>query len=353
MESSFRFRVISRWTRLILEIPINGADNATNLVAYLEQQGVIVLPAIDDPEAQVQKQDVNVVIKIPEHFGEDWQQGRPATVELIADPSRPDSRGAMHRVRALLYSYGQGIGQLRLQLRGVSPQLGSAVVVKDIDVSTPKSRAILVLIFLPYVLMLTAFTGGMHIAIDITAGEKERGSLEPLLINPVPRWQIMSGKMLATAVYGFASLALTVLSFKLALPFMPIDRLGIDLNLSSWVAGQILLVIAPVAVVAALLTLLAAFARSFREAQSYMGLVILIPIIPSLMFMSNPPKPETWMMPIPLFSQSILIGEFVRGQAVQSNWLLLSSGSTLAVGLMLAAVAATLYNRARVIFPGA
>lgn len=337
-----------------LEIPVNGAEHASSLVTYLEQEGVVVLPAIDEPEQQVRLQNVDAVIQIPADYGDYWRSGRPAPVELISDPSRPDSRIAMHRLRGHLYGFGYQIGTLRLQLRGVSPGLSPALVIKDVDVSTPKSRAILVLIFLPYVLMLTAFIGGMHIAIDITAGEKERGSLEPLLINPVPRWQIMTAKVLATATYGLASLALTILSFKLSVPYMPIDRLGIDLELSTLVAAKILLVLSPVALVAAaLLTLLAAFAKSFREAQSYMGLVTLVPIIPSLMFMTNPPKPETWVMPIPLFSQSILIGEFVRGQPVEQLWLLLSSAGTLALGLFLAAIAATLYNRSRVIFPGA
>jgi sodium transport system permease protein len=202
-------------------------------------------------------------------------------------------------------------------------------------------------------LMITAFTGGMHLAIDSTAGEKERKSLEPLLINPVPRWQIMSGKMLATIVFGFASLALTLLSFRFALPYMPTGSLGIDLTLDFKTVAGILAVVGPVAVLAAaLLTMLATFAKSFREAQSYMGLVIMIPMIPSIIFMANPVKPETWMMAIPMFSQNLLIGEFVRGEVVPGLWLAMSLGGTLAIGLVLAAFAATLFNRPRVVFSG-
>jgi sodium transport system permease protein len=226
-------------------------------------------------------------------------------------------------------------------------------MIRDVDLSTPKSRALLAMIFLPYILMITAFTGGMHLAIDTTAGEKERRSLEPLLITPVPRWQIMTGKMLATTVFAFTSLVLTLLAFKFALPQMPIDTLGLDLELSFRAVAEILIVIAPVAIVAAaLLTLLASFAKSFREAQSYMGLVILIPLIPSILFMANPLKPELWMMPIPMFSQNLLIGEIVRGESVPVTWLWLSMGGTLSIGLLLAVVAATLYNRPRLIFSG-
>ena len=194
---------------------------------------------------------------------------------------------------------------------------------------------------------------GRHQAMDSTAGEKERQSLEPLLINPVPRWQFMAGKMLATNFYGFVSMALTLLSFKLFLPFMPIDQLGLDLNLTTRAMLHIMLVIAPVTTLAAaLLTLLSAFARSYKEAQSYMGLVILIPMIPSLLFMAIPVKPETDMMWQPLFSQNLLIGEIMRGEAVPGLWLVLSISGTMVIGLILAAITATLYNRPKLIFSG-
>ena len=101
---------------------------------------------------------------------------------------------------------------------------------------------------------------------------------------------------------------------------------------------------------AALLTVLATYAKSFREAQSYMGLVILIPMVPTLMFMSNPVKPEASMMPIPLFSQNLLIGELVRGEVVPVQWLLYSAAGTLIFAFALMAFAATLFNRPRVMF---
>ena len=334
-----------------LEIPVVGAEHAPNLVGFLKQQGVIIQAPPEDPEAEVKAQAVQVIIRIPEQFPEQWQEGEPAVVEVIADPSRRESEIPMQRVRGLLHAYGAQIGQLRLQLRGVSPRIQSAIMVKDVDLSTPQSRGMLVMIMLPYVLMITAFTGGMHLAIDSTAGEKERKSLEPLLINPVPRWQIMLGKMAATATYAFASLALTLLAFRFAFPLLPTGALGVDLNLSAEAMGGILFAVAPVVVLAAaMLTTLAAMAKSLREAQSYMGLVFMIPMIPSLIFMVNPMKPETWMMAIPMFSQNLLIGEFVRGESVSQLWLAMSMGSTLLIGITFAAVAATLFNRPRFVF---
>jgi len=337
----------------VLEVPVVGAENAPSLVRFLEQQGMVIKAAPDDPEAVVRSQEELVILRIPDAYPEKWNRGEPAPVEVIADPSRQESSVPVNRVKNLLSAYAQTIGVLRLQLRGVAPQAASPILVRDVDLSTAKSRAILAMIFLPYVLMITAFTGGMHLAMDTTAGEKERKSLEPLLINPVPRWQIMTGKLATTMVFAMASLALTLLSFKIVLPLMPMGAFGIDLSITTHAMILILLVIAPVAILAAsLLTLLASFAKSYREAQSYMGLVVMIPLIPSIIFMANPIKPDTWMMSIPLFSQNLLIGEIVRGENVSLLWYGLSIGSTLVIGLVLAAVAATLYNKPRLIFSG-
>jgi sodium transport system permease protein len=335
----------------VLEVPVAGAEHAPNLMSFLEQQGVVLQSAPEDPEAAVSSQEVEIIIRIPAQYAEQWRTGKPAVVELIADPSRRESEIPMQRVRGLLGAYAAQIGQLRLQLRGVAPALQSPIMIRDVDLSTPQSRGMLVMIMLPYVLMITAFTGGMHLAIDSTAGEKERKSLEPLLINPVPRWQIMLGKMSATATYAFASLFLTLLAFRFAFPLLPTGALGVDLRLGAGVLGGILLTVAPVVVLAAaMLTTLAALAKSLREAQSYMGLVFMIPMIPSLIFMVNPMKPETWMMAIPMFSQNLLIGEFVRGESVSLHWLAISMGSTLLIGLAFAAVAANLFNRPRIVF---
>jgi sodium transport system permease protein len=334
-----------------LELPVVGAHYAPNLIRFLEQHGTVIQPEPENPEDMVRNQEVPVVIRILPEFAENWEQGTPAPIEMISDISRQESNVPIRRVKRLLLGYGQQIGSLRLQLRGVAPQLATPIMIKDVDLSTPKSRAILAIIFLPYVLMITAFTGATHLAMDTTAGEKERKSLEPLLINPVPRWQIMSGKMITTTVFAMASLALTLVSFRFVLPFMPVGAFGMDLTLGLETLLKILVVVSPVAILAAaLLTLLASFAKSYREAQSYMGLVILIPMVPSLIFMANPVRAESWMMNVPLFSQNMLIGEIIRDQSVPLSWYLMSITSTLAIGLVLAFIAARIYNQPKLIF---
>jgi len=336
-----------------LELPVVGAENAPNLVAWLERQGVVIEPAPDDPEGAVREEESEVVLRIPDDFAEAWNEGRPAPVEIIADRSLRYSGTTIARVNRYLSTYNQQIGNLRLQLRGVHPDIRRPVDSQIVDLSTPTSRGGQILAFLPYFILITVFMGSMHMAIDTTAGERERKSLEPLLINPLPRWQIMAGKLGATTFFALATLALGLIAFVYAMGFLPTASMGIQLNLDFAVAAKAFLIVAPAALLAAaLLTILASFAKSFREAQSYMGLVIILPMVPSLWLLINPAKAEFWMSMVPLLNQNILILELVRGESIPLSWFGTTIGSTLVLALLLAAVAGSLYNRPKLIFTG-
>ncbi|WP_376692862.1 ABC transporter permease [Wenzhouxiangella sp. EGI_FJ10409] len=334
-----------------LELPIVGAENAPNLIGFLERQGVLIEAPPENPEEAVRREDEEVVLRIGPDFAEDWEAGRPASVEIIADQSRRYSGTSISRVRSYLNGYSQQVSQLRLQMRGVHPEITRPINSVVTDLSTPESRGGMVLAFLPYFILITVFMGSMHMAIDTTAGERERKSLEPLLINPLPRWQIMAGKLCATTFFALATLALGLVAFVYAMGFLPVASMDIALNLDFRVAALAFMLVAPAALLAAaLLTILASFAKSFREAQSYMGLVIIIPMIPSFWILIDPSRAETWMTLIPLLSQNVLILELVRGEAINWAWFGYSIGTTSALAGLLAAVAGTLYNRPRLIF---
>lgn len=334
-----------------LELPVVGAENAPNLVAWMERQGVVVQPPPADPEQAVREEEHEVVVRIPEDYAEAWNAGRPAPVEIIADRSLRYTGTTIARVNNYLSIYNRQIGNLRLQLRGVHPDITRPVDSQVIDLSTPTSRGGQVLAFLPYFILITVFMGSMHMAIDTTAGERERKSLEPLLINPMPRWQIMAGKLGATTFFALATLGLGLIAFVYAMGMLPTADMGIKLNLDFAVAGKAFVVVAPAALMAAaLLTILASFAKSFREAQSYMGLIVIVPMVPSLWLLINPAKAEYWMNWVPLLNQNILILEMVRGEPVQASWYLATIASTTLLALILAAVAGGLYNRPKLIF---
>jgi sodium transport system permease protein len=337
-----------------LELPVIGAEHAPNLIGFLERQGVLIEEPPENPEAAVRNEDEEVILRIGPDFAEDWESGRPATIEIIADQSRRYTGTTISRVRSYLNGYSQQISQLRLQLRGVHPEITRPINAIVTDLSTPESRGGMVLAFLPYFILITVFMGSMHMAIDTTAGERERKSLEPLLINPLPRWQIMVGKLGATTFFALATLALGLIAFVYAMGYLPVASMDVALNLDFRVAALAFLLVAPAALLAAaLLTILASFAKSFREAQSYMGLVIIIPMVPSFWILIDPSRAETWMTLVPLLSQNVLILELVRGEPINWAWFGFSMGTTGLLAGLLAVVAGTLYNRPRLIFTSA
>lgn len=331
-----------------LTLAVAGIETAPNFIAFLRQQGVSVKPAPTDPEGAIRAQDEDVILVIPASFAADWQSGKPARVEVLVDSSRQQARGTVTRVRGLLDAYSAQIAQLRLQLRGVDAQIVTPLQLVRRDLSTNQSRGATLLAMLPYFLILCAFLGGMYLAIDTTAGERERQSLEPLLINPVPATQIMAGKLAATTLFAVASVLSCVIAFKLGLPYVRADEIGVELRLTPLAAALMVLLITPVALLAAAVqTIIASFARSFREAQTYLQFLMIIPAIPSVLLVVNPIKATTWMLATPLLSQSLLINQLARGDALSLVDFALSIVGTLAAALIAALVAVRLYRGER------
>ena len=330
-----------------------GAEHARNLVDFLQRQQVEILAEPASPEAAVRSQRYDMVLRIPEKYAQQWRSGEPAEVEIIVDRSRREISSSYFRLQSMLNSYGQQTGALRLYLRGIDPSITRAVAVREIDLSTPSSRGALILGMLPFFVLMTVFIGGMYLAIDTTAGEKERQSLEPLLINPVPRWQIMSGKLASTFCFCVLTLVVALLAFAVATRLIPTEGLGVKLNLSPAMLIQSFILVLPVALVAsALQTIIAAFSKGFREAQTYLSFLQLLPMVPSMWLMLSPVKEQFWMSWVPLLSQSALINKLAKDEAVEISWMAASLvGSTL-LGLLLAVIAARLYNRPALVFRG-
>jgi len=331
-----------------LPLPVIGAERAPNLVDALKQHGVEIKPAPDDPERAVRDTDADVVLRIPASYGEAWNKGEPAQVELIYDQSQRDAQGSVGRLRALLENYGQRTGALRLVARGLSPDVIRPLVVADRDQSTAQSRSGTMFGMLPYFFILGVFVGGMALAIDTTAGERERQSLEPLLVNPVSRSKILAGKLAATCVFALTTLLISIVAFSIAGQFLPTEKLGMSLEIGPRFAVLTLFAMLPlVLLLATLQTLAAAFAKSFREAQTYLSLLMFVPVIPTLMLSVFPIKTQTWMYAVPLMGQQIAITRLLRGDAVAMRELALSFVCTAVAALLVFAFTARIYRSER------
>jgi sodium transport system permease protein len=305
------------------------------------------LPPPADVDAAVRTQEHDVVLRIDEKYGEDWRAGRPAQVEIIFDSSRPlDSGMSVARIRGLLDGYSDSVGTLRLIARGIHPAVASPLQVGSRDVATPEARFDLSQQILPYLLLLLAFIGGMQLAIDATAGERERQSLEPLLATPVAREAIISAKILATSIFALLSIAVTLVAYRVAFAVVPSG--GIDASFAVGPLGllQLFLIILPIVLLGAtLLTALAAFARSYREAQGYLPLLMFLPMIPTLVLMVAPVRTQLWMLAVPFLGQNQLILRVLRGEQINAlDWAVSLGAAFLVVGAVWV-VAARLYHR--------
>ena len=332
-----------------LPLPIVGAQYAPNLVAALKQQNVEVQPAPADAERAVREQDADVVLRIGADFATYWGKGEPAQIEIIYDASQRFASTQAGRLRALLEQYGERTGAMRLLARGRSPYGLKPLSLAERDQSTPQSRASQLFSMLPYFFILGGFIGGMALAIDTTSGERERQSLEPLLANPVPRWQILGGKLGATSAFAVTSVLLSVLAFAVVGRFfLPAGKTGMALEIGPLFAAGTMLVMLPLtALLATLQTLVAAFAKSYREAQTYVSLLMFVPAIPTMMLSFAPVKTQAWMYAVPLLSQQVIITRLLRGDFVPMSGFALSIAASVAALTLAYAVATAIYRSER------
>ena len=236
--------------------------------------------------------------------------------------------------------------------RGVSPTLVHPLAVTTIDVATPQSRGALLLSIAPYFIIFSIFLGGMYLAIDSTAGERERSSLEPLLINPLRRSEAVLGKLGATLIFTFVAVVETLLAFWVVLNFVPLERfIGIQPSLELGSVIAILGITVPIMFLAAILQILVAtFTRSFKEAQTYLSLLPLAPALPGIFLVFLPVKVKLWMMAIPTFGQQLLMIKLMRGEAVEPLHVVVTVLATLALAALLLLVTVRLYQRESVVF---
>jgi sodium transport system permease protein len=331
-----------------LKLTISGSEYAPGLARYLEGQGVKLTRAnLSESEARAAvRRASQVVLIIPKEYGPRFTAATPAPVLLIADSADSQTRRSADRAKIVLGGYASSIAQLRLQARGVSPLLAAPVAINEVDVATPAGRAVVVLGFMTYFVLFAVLMGGLYLAIDSTAGERERGSLEALLSLPVARSGLVGGKILATCAYMCISLALSLAAFVCVFRFVPLERLGMSSNLSAGTALILFAICVPfVPLGAALMTFVASFTRSYREAQTYLTTVLLIPTLPIAFASIYSLRTQSSLMLIPSLSQHLLMTSVLKDETIAARDVWVSAGSSLAVALVLMVLTARHWRR--------
>lgn len=333
-------------------IPVVGAAHAPALMAWLRQQaGVTIVDGPADPEEAVRTRREDVVVVIAEDFAADFTSSKPAQIRIVADSSSQNTRPKVQRIRGLFQRYSSEIGSLRLIARGVSPVVASALQIEDVEVSSAQQRAATLLGFIPLFIMISAFTGAMQIATDSTAGERERGSIEALLVNPAPRGAIAAGKWVAGSLTAMLSVAVSGGLLFALFQYIPLQDLGIRFRLGTpELIGTLVIVLPLCPLIVAIQMYVATFAKSFKEAQSYLSFLMMAQMVPGLMATMSTMATKAWMYYVPWLGQQTLLTDVLGNKPLSPLVFVVVGVVNLALAVVAVRATAGLLLREKIIF---
>ncbi len=317
------------------EVVVSGLAHAPGLNNFLQRQSIVVQAAPDDPEAPRRKDRPHIaVIVVPPGFEAALQAGEQPSLTVMFDSGNRPSQAAAARARQLLQAYARERAQLDLLMRGVSPQLLVPVQVQDLDVASTQARAAQWTAMLPFFVIMAVLYGALSAALDTTAGERERASLEPLLMNPSPRHALVAGKWAAVACLAMLIAVLSCLSFLPAQWLLRSDTLQAMFQFGWREAALFLAVLLPfAAALSAVLMAVAIRCKSFKEAQASSTLVVLAVSLLPLVTLFNPEGEAPWHLWVPALAQHTLMTRVLKGDALGAESVLVP----LAVCVLLAA----------------
>jgi sodium transport system permease protein len=333
-----------------LEIAVQGMDLAPNLFAYLAQQNIEAVEVPGDPRAIVRGGERDLVLVVAPDYEDRLRSGLPAGLTLVEDSTDTGAARHVGRLRSAITGYNQSLVQRRMLARGVSPLALTAVNLQRDDVATPSGRAVVMLGMVSYFLIFATLIGGMYLAIDSTAGERERKSLEPLLTLPVPRGGLVVGKLAATTLFSAVSLAISLLAFGVAIPLIPLQQVGMVANFGPGVISGIALVMLPFTLLAAaLLTLVASFTRTYREAQTYVSIMMLVPTFPIVFAFIYGVRPTALLTAVPSLGQHLLMMDLIKGEGIDPLYIAISWITTLTLAALMAWFSYRFYRRESIV----
>jgi len=332
-----------------MDLPVIGQEHAPNLMRFLESRNIDIVDGPEDINGAadaVKSGEHDVVLVVPADFGEQLADTIPAKLELFSDEANSQGEKEARRARNALRAYNQQLAAIRLSARGVNPMLLRPINIDEVDVSTPSGRSAMLLGMMSYFFIFALLMGGMYLAIDTTAGERERGSLEPLLSLPVTRGQLILGKIFAACVFMAASLLLSLVAFYIVLKFMPLEQLGMTPNFDLGVVAAAFFLLLPFILLgASLMTLVASFTKSYKEAQTWLSAVLIAPTLPILVVSILTLRPQLEFMFVPSLSQHLILVDMVKNEPLNGLHVAISVCSTLVFGALLTWVCARLYQR--------
>ncbi len=318
-----------------LNIKIENGSNAPDLVKYLSSQGITHgdSQSTNENGDKLDVKDIRLVIS--DDYAAQMAKGLSAEITLIADNSNEKLQNSIRRLERNLQAYSSEMGSLRLIARGIDPRVVQPIKVNVEDEATPDSKGGVILGVATMTMIYAVFISGMNLAIDTSAGERERNSLALLLSHPVSTRNIVLAKVIAVTVFAMVGLLLTLIISKISYAFVPWQELGFTVSISTEFILLMLLTGLPIALMAASLQLFVSFmAKTFKEAQSYLTLVLIVPMMLSMAASYNiAPDTLQWL---PVSGQQQALIAFIKGREIPMLQLLLSSLTTFIIAIGLA-----------------
>jgi len=298
------------------EVVVAGIEHAPGLKNFLERQSYTVKPAPADYETRLRRSKLgDAVLVVPERFEALLLAGEQPVVEVISDSGNRQSQSSASRAVQLLNAYGRERGQVSLLMRGVAPELLQPLQVEERDLASTQTRAAQLTGMLPFFVIMAVLYGALNAALDTTAGERERSSLEPLLMTPAARASLVLGKWGAVASLAMLIAVLSCFSFLPAQWLLRSDTLQAMFQFGLHEALMFLVVLLPfAAALSAVLMAVAIRCKTFKEAQASSTVVVLGVSLLPLVTTFNQSGEAPWHLWMPALAQYTLMMRVLKGE---------------------------------------
>jgi sodium transport system permease protein len=326
-----------------------GMAHAPSLANYIARQTYVVQAAPEDYEDQLRRSRLgDPVVVVPEDFEPALQRGETPLIEVVSSASNQRAQAATGAVLRLLRGFNQEHATLRLAVRGVAPAVLEAVRIEERDLADAATRAAQLARIVPFFVLMAVLYGALNAALDTTAGERERGSLEPLLMTPTARGALVLGKWAAVASVAMLIAVLSCLSFLPGQWVLRSETLAALFRYGPREAAWFIALLLPVAgSLSALLMAVAIRCRTFKEAQANATVILLAVSLLPLVSLFNQEGEQAWYLWVPALAQSVLMGRVLEGAPLPAADLLIPVLASAAVAaLSLLYVARTLRRAA-------
>lgn len=300
------------------QVLAQGLDQAPTLANYLARQGYTVRSAPADYERQLQASQVaDPVLVVPPDFESGLARGEQPQVEVVSSSGNQRAEAGSGRLQQLLQGFNQEQAQLRLAVRGISVALLRPVEVAERDLATPATRAARITGMLPFFVLMAMLYGALNAALDSTAGERERGSLEPLLMTPASRLALVVGKWGAVASVAMLIAVLSCFSFLPGQWLLGSESLSAMFQYGWQEALSFLAVLLPLAAgLSAVLMAIAIRCKTVKEAQASASLLVFgVSLLPMMSLFSRDGE-QAWHLWVPALAQSALMNRVLRGESI-------------------------------------